>query len=530
MERTTWLVALAVAIAAAAAGACSSSDSNGGGTGGQGAVGAQGGGGAGGYGGTSGGGGGVGGSGGQPVVTDEVEQQAAEEGNLQVTVGDTSLWVASSLARRPGNGPDDFVLSGGTTRDLGTGRAFVFDHDFGGWSKTGAQIFELSWPVTDLGAILDGTSQFMDLSFATDGLWPTQASAHVVVRPRLVSPQGSGATLASDIVPIVADGTVRYRIYGTADAELYDLGVQLDGVDVLDLHEADATHFAIDLTADELLAAAGTDAVLRVDVSLLAGQFVESATLGVYVHQLGLTTGDPYAIWPAPSCQGTVLACLQALPAGTLDLASCGEALDVLACSPQIGVTTDGAAVAAAVTETQALVEDPSGLAGDATALVGPSRVVPFLAAVDAAVAADLQGCEGRWFLDAQAQEAGLAAEGALVIDHAYARPLDFVAPLAAIPGDAQRARDVAADGLLLYLGTRDFAHTEFSRPLVELARVFRAQHVESIRFFRQDAVATVYAGNPAWDDYIGNWLTPLCEVRVDRATGVLAEVFLEIG
>jgi hypothetical protein len=529
MERTTRLVALGVAIAAAAAGACSSSDSNGGGTGAQGAVGAQGGGGAGGYGGTSGGGG-VGGAGGEPVVTDEVEQQAVEDGELQVTVGDTSLWVASSLARRSGNGPDDLVLSGGTSRDLATGRAFVFDHDFGAWTKTGAQLFELSWPVTDIGAILDGTSQFMDLSFATDGLWPTQASAHVVVRPRLVGLQGSGATLAPDIVPIVADGTVRYRIYGTADAELYDLGVQLDGVDVLDLHQPDATHFAIDLTAVEVLAAAGTDAALRVDVSLLAGQFVESATLGLYVHELGLTSGDAYAIWPAPSCQSSVRDCLQALPAGTLDLASCGEALDVLACSAEVGVTTDGAAVAAAVSDTQALVADPSGLAGDAAALVAPSRVDPFLAAVDAAVAADLQGSEGRWFLDAQAQQAGLAAEGALVIDHAYARPLDFVAPLAAIPGDAQRARDVAADGLLLYLGTHDFAHTEFSRPLVELARVFRAQHVESIRFFRQDAVATVYAGNPAWDDYLGNWLSALCEVRIDRATGALAEVFLEIG
>ena len=92
------------------------------------------------------------------------------------------------------------------------------------------------------------------------------------------------------------------------------------------------------------------------------------------------------------------------------------------------------------------------------------------------------------------------------------------------------RARQVAADGLLQYMATFDFEGSLFGAPLLEVATRNRAQHVESLRFFREEAVAEQYPTlNPDWDFYVGRWAGVYVELRVVRATGAFAECYFEI-
>jgi len=45
-----------------------------------------------------------------------------------------------------------------------------------------------------------------------------------------------------------------------------------------------------------------------------------------------LTTLDPYTRWPSPTCKTSTQKCLDALPFGSYDTASCGAHADVRVC------------------------------------------------------------------------------------------------------------------------------------------------------------------------------------------------------
>lgn len=52
---------------------------------------------------------------------------------------------------------------------------------------------------------------------------------------------------------------------------------------------------------------------------------------------------------------------------------------------------------------------------------------------------------------------------------------------------------------------------------------------MESVRFFRQDAVPEQSLSNPDWDLYVGSWLGAYVEVYVVRAAGTVADLYFEI-
>jgi len=74
-----------------------------------------------------------------------------------------------------------------------------------------------------------------------------------------------------------------------------------------------------------------------------------------------------------------------------------------------------------------------------------------------------------------------------------------------------------------------DFVHSEFDRSLVALAHEFRAQHVASIRAFRETISAEPYPGSTVWDVYIGDWLGAHTEVTIERASGAVISTLVEL-
>jgi hypothetical protein len=455
--------------------------------------------------------------------------KADSAAELRVRAGSTTLWADQSLVRQAVDGVDSLVLRGRTSRDLLGGFAFVCDDAFGLFRKVSTRSFTVSWPVTDLGMVLEGVNQFFRLDLKPSAGRPSALTGRAVIRPVLQRLAGDALTLEAEVRPVLYAGQTIYRLRGAAGGTIYGLRLRVGDATVAEGRVLEDSGFEVDLPLANVAGLVGARTDLLFDVDLLAGRFQVRARLHAQIAQLGLTAEEPYATWPVPSCGPEVLACLGALPAGSLDLGACGDALAVRACANQAGVIMDASRQEPVRLALAARLDDPAGFQADALPLVGEARRADFLAEVRAEAEARFTNLLGMWFPSAESAEAALGAELEETFDLAYARPLDFVAAVAPLPGDAQRARDVAADGLLLYLAGRDLTQTEFNRDLVELVRQFRDRHLASLRYFRLEAVPNDWSPNPAWDNYVGNWLDPLVEIRVDRASGALAEILFEI-
>lgn len=467
-------------------------------------------------------------------TTDEAEVVLDDDGKAdtatetRVRAGETSLWVRNEIKRElRADGRDVFVVRGRTSRDLTDGSGFVFDDVKGDWAKLSARTFEVTYAADDLG-FLEGQDHFIRNHFKPSAGRPDSLTARIAARTRLSGFTGSGMWLSSDVAPVVYGGQVVFRVAGNASSQLYGLRARV-GDRYLTPRQLDDTHFEIDLSRDDVLELAGTTAALAVEVDLIGGTQTKSAKLVVKLAKLGMTSEDPYEVWPPLTCTDEVRSCLESLPAGTLDTASCGESLEVRQCQGQVGVTFDDVAFAAAIDHAQALLADPAGFAGDADALIGADRETEFSFMVEQTVEGRLEQMFGRWYPDAASRDAAAAAEIAAVIDLAYARPLEIWGdgPHAADPGSLAGMRQVVADGLLLYLASIDLTNTEFGKPLEVLCKQFRARHVADLRAWRE-TVERVDGGNNR-DVYLGNWLDPYVEITTDRTTGAVLNVLFEI-
>jgi hypothetical protein len=229
-----------------------------------------------------------------------------------------------------------------------------------------------------------------------------------------------------------------------------------------------------------------------------------------------------------PSCTTTVKACLTALPGDADDTGTCGDARTVKACQGQVGVTVDQAAFQATLHTRDTRLADPA-VRSDATGLVGTTRADAWLGGAGDTVEANLEAMFGRWYVTASGRDKALAAAVETGIDTAYARPLDLVPAAPVVPTDAAAMRQVAADAVLARIATMNFVDSDFERTLEQLAHEFRAQHVSSIRAFRETIAAEPYPGMPTQDVYIGDWLGAHTEVVTDRASGAVISTLVEL-
>jgi hypothetical protein len=471
-------------------------------------------------------------SGGDPL-SDETEVSADELGKadaaeLSVRAGETTLTVAKDLALRTGPDGAEFVLRGKTSRTLADGRGFIFDDVYGDWAKKSARVFELTWPVSTARSLVDGVDQFIGLSFVHSSTRPDHLTARVVVRPRLAAFTGSSKIyLTAELTPVVVGGTVVYRISGRSTGANTGVTAYLEDDVEHPVQRIDDQRFTIDLAPEQAfaLAAAGK---LHVIVDYPGGGVEKFATLGLAIKKLGFTAGDVETVWPPLSCATAVRTCLQALPDGALDLGGCGEAVKVNACAGQVGVFVDPASFSATLAKADARLATPASHA-DAVALVGSDKANELLFGAKETIEYKLQLQFGRWYLSQAARTTALDNALEAGLDVAYARPLELVEPHPVIPGNAAAMRQVAADAVLAELDRMDFVHTEFARSLEHLARQFRAQHVASIRAFRETIVAEPYPGTPTWDVYLGDWLGCYTEVVVEKSTGNVVRTLVEI-
>ena len=462
-------------------------------------------------------------------VTDEVtapdgagdDAKADTATELSVRAGDTTLWVQQLVARK-GN---TFVVHARTSRnlvdDVGTG--YVFDDPYGAFAKKSARVFEVSYGVSELGPLEDGVNLFVGF----EAVGGHSLTSRMVIRPRLAAAAGSSKlAFTAEVTPIVVDGATVFRVQGRSTVAMTAVASTAGAAALVD-----PQHFTIDLSRADVAALAGTTTTLAVSATLATGTVTRHANLTFSIKALGLTTGDAYAQWPAPTCTAKLKACLTALPGGAIDLSSCGDANTTLACEGQVGVVVDGPAITQAMATTDARLADPAGFGGDASGLVGADRAASLATALRAKIQDATNALSGRWYLAAATRDARLSTAVDGSFDRAYARPLELIGARAPVPGDADVTRQVAADALLQYLTTQDYVHSEWERSFDQLTIDYRAQHVASLREFREapDDLFTDPVAYPNQTVYIGQWLGAHTEITIDNATGAAVNVLVEL-
>jgi hypothetical protein len=452
--------------------------------------------------------------------TDDVEAPDDDAGKadtaseLSVRAGDTTLWVTRALEKR-GNA---WILRGRTSRNLTSGYSFVFDDPFGEWTQKSPRVFEVSSDINSGRTVPDGVNLFSSLSFVHSSTRPDSLTARVVVRPRVSSTSGpSSLALTAELTPVLVAGHTVYRLKGRSTKTIASVAASTGTTSLVD-----ANHFTVDLEFDQLQS---LDA-LSVTAQLPAGPATRTATIGMSVKKLGLTTKDVEVAYPVPSCTSSLKSCLAALPDGALDTASCGEAIAVRSCQGQLGVVIDAAALAQAKTASDTAL---ARLATDAVGLVGAARAAELTNAAKNVIAGRLEAEQGVWLLSATARAAVLANAAETPIDDAYAFPLSFVDGLPPAPGDAAQTRQVAADAVLGYLRTTDYEHSEFGRSYLALTKEYRAQHVASLKAFREESELMTFASMPNVEYYVGDWIGVHTEVTVDVTTGEPTGVLVEL-
>lgn len=457
-------------------------------------------------------------------VSPELDAKTDTATELSVRAGATTLWVSKTIARRG----DDFVLRGRTSRTLTDGRGFIFDDVYGDFAQKSPRVFELTWPVSTARGLVDGVDQFIGMTFTHSSSRPDSLTARVVVRPRLVTFTGSPKIyLTAELTPIVYGGTVVYRISGHTYGANTGVRAVIDNVDLSDVRRIDSEKFAIDLSPDQAFAlTAGGD--IQIIADFTTGGVDKRATLGLALKKLGMTASDAGTVWPPLTCATTVKSCLLALPNGALDLGSCGEAVKVNACAGQVGVFVDDVAFQATLQAADMRLATTAAHT-DAAALVGSDTANEWLFGAKETVETKLQQLFGRWYLSQAARTTALAAALEAGLDTAYARPLQIVEPHVANVTNAAAMRQVVADAVLAEIDRMDFEHTEFQRTLESLTHEFRAQHVADIKRFRDSVQPEPYPGQPTWDVYADRWLGLYTEVAIERATGVIKAVLVEI-
>jgi hypothetical protein len=462
--------------------------------------------------------------------TDEIEvtdsKADAEGTELKLRTGETSVWAGKDLVRRQGASGPEFALVGRASRNVTGGMGFVIDDPYGDFAKKTARTWEVTWPADYVAGLIDGVNQFVRLDFVHSNGRPDSLTLRAQVRPRLRTFTGSSKIyLTAEITPVVNGGRTVYRLKGKTTSANASLVVVAGTQALTDVKRINNTDFHVDLEKEVIF----QDAPVEITAILGTGSVVKKTVrVGLTIKKLGLTSDDPYELWPRPECTTSKKSCLQGLGDGALDLAACGEAIEVNACRGQVGVFVDDVAFVAALDDGRARTAT-AAFRADAVALVGADRADQLQYGAEQMVESKLQPQLGRWYLGAGSRTAALTKAVDAGILSAYARPMDLVEPHAPVPGNTSAARHVAADALLAYLSTQHFENTEFGRTYDQLVEKFRAQHVASIKAFRETIDLEPHSGTPNTDVLVGNWLDAYVEVSINRTTGTSSNVYLEI-
>jgi hypothetical protein len=336
--------------------------------------------------------------------TDEIEVtdgKADVEGTeLKLRTGDTSVWVTQDLARR-GN---VFVMSGRASRNVNNGLGFVIDDPYGDFAKKTARTWEVTWPTNYVHTLMDGTNQFVRLDFPHSSGRPDSLTVRAFVHPRLSTFTGSSKIyLTADLTPVVYGGVTVYRLKGKTTGANFVVMATAGTQALTDVRRTSDTAFEIDLQPEVIF----NDQPVTITTIINGVTLTKTTHIGLSIKKLGLTSDDPYELWPRPTCTSAKKACLVGLGDGVLDLAPCGEAIEVLACQGQVGVRVDDVAFQAALADGTARTATPAFKA-DAVGLVGADRADQLQYGAEQMVESKLEPQLGRWYLSTASRTAAL--------------------------------------------------------------------------------------------------------------------------
>jgi hypothetical protein len=460
-------------------------------------------------------------------ISPELDAKADATTEVSVRAGETTLWVAKTVALREGVNGQELVLRGRTSRTLTDGHGYIFDDVYGDFAAKSARVFELTWPISTVRGLADGVDQFIAMTFTHSSTRPDALTARAVVRPRLTTFTGSTKIyLTAELTPVLVAGETVYRISGHTYGANTGIRLVIDNADVGAVQRDGSERFTIDLEPNVVLAQIARGAELQVIADFPTGGVDKRTHVGLALKKLAMTSGDVEAAFPPVSCTSSTRSWREALPDDTHDLGSCGEAIKVNACGNTIGVRVTDVAFQATLHAAGQYLATPAARA-EAVALVGADRADQFLGGAEQTVESQLEKMYGRWFLSTATRDAQLELAKARGLDHAYAYPMDFTEPHAAQPGNVAAMRQVAADAVLAELARMDFVHSEFARSLDDLTHEYKAQHLADIGAFRESIDAEPYQTTK--DLYLGSWLGLHTEVVIDRATGAVESTLVEI-
>ena len=232
------------------------------------------------------------------------------------------------------------VVKGRANQDLSSVFSFVPDDAFGMASLTSARRFEILLPDGhEANSVLSGLPLLLSVQPASPGA--LTRTAQLTLGARFIRFSGSTQLfIQSAVTPVYTPDPVndlRYRGEVSVPVDTTALEVSTSGGSDPAVSRADADTFRFAWEYESFADTASQD-TLPVFFSALRASGLEEfkqAYVELRLTGLQITTGDPYEVWPTPSCEPSVFACVEA--GG--DISACGDyravkrCLNVDACS-----------------------------------------------------------------------------------------------------------------------------------------------------------------------------------------------------
>jgi len=250
---------------------------------------------------------------------------------LSTTAGQLKVTIDPTLTITPVGQGYRYTVSGSTNRDLDSIMSFVPDDVFGEALLTGKRTFTVSLnDDSEINSVLSGIRLLV--SFGVHGS-QTSYTAGLLFTPRFAPrPGASQITVDPSGGAIWYAGQLAYRgklrftvtpaqVNAWTDADL--------GPRIL---QPSPRVYNDDWSFAGIKSGATAGPVHFSIVDAAGKAYFRDADLRLVVKELALTTQDPYVRWPQATCAATVQRCLDRLPYGSADTASCGRYDQVRAC------------------------------------------------------------------------------------------------------------------------------------------------------------------------------------------------------
>ncbi|MDB4965638.1 MAG: hypothetical protein JWN44_1327 [Myxococcales bacterium] len=265
------------------------------------------------------------------ALLDDGAKADALGANLSTQAGQLKVTVDPALTVTPIGQGFRYTVSGSTNRDLDGIQSFVPDDAFGEALLTGKRTFTVSLNDDhEINSVLSGMRLLV--SFTVHGS-TTSYTAGLLFAPRFAPRSGpSQIGVDTTVGAIWYAGQLAYRgklrftvtpsvVNGWTDQ---DLGPRIS--------QSSARIYQDDWSFEGLKSGLVAGPVHFSIVDGAGKAYFRDADVRLVVKELALTTLDPYERWPQPTCAATVQRCLDKLPYGSADTASCGRYDQVRVC------------------------------------------------------------------------------------------------------------------------------------------------------------------------------------------------------